>query len=62
MKLLNEKRLEAGIELPVLSDYLGVSYITLSRYLKEELPCPDNIKKQIKKFLIKNYTECIEKI
>lgn len=60
MKTLNEARIIAGVGIKELADNLDVSYISLAKIFKEEMPCSENLKKQIKNFLIKNYTKCIE--
>lgn len=62
MKTLNEARVIAGIGIKELADSLNLSYISLAKIFKEEIPCSEKLKKQIKIFLIKNYTDCIEKI
>ena len=62
MKTLNEARMIAGVGIKELADSLDVSYISLAKIFKEEMPCSERLKKQIKIFLIKNYTKCIEKM
>ena len=62
MKLLNQARMIAGIKVDVLADYLNIPYVTLGKILKEDIPCSEEIKNKIKFFLIKNYTERIEKL
>lgn len=62
METLNDARIIAGVGIAEIADSLGVSYISLAKIFKEEEPCPEKIKEQIKFFLISNYTKCIEKL
>lgn len=62
MKELNRMRVLAGVEIPCLADSIGISYITLGKIFMGEVECPKEVKEKIKIFLIKNYTDCIEKL
>ena len=62
VKNLNKARVMAGVEITKIADALGVSYVFLAKIFKEEICCPKGLKDKIKIFLIKNYTECIERL
>lgn len=62
MKNLNKARMIAGVEITEMADALGVSCVFLAKVFKEEVCCPEGLKDDVKNFLIKNYTECIEQL
>ena len=62
MEELNRMRMLAGVEMSQLADSIGIGYITLGKMFTGKELCPNELKEKIKIFLIKNYTECIERL
>lgn len=62
MEELNRMRMLAGVQISQLADSIGVGYITLAKMFAGKEMCTKEIKDKVKIFLIKNYTECIEKL
>lgn len=59
---LNQAREMAGVGIPELSEYLGISYVDVAMILKNQKECSKDIAEKIKFFLVENYTKCIEDI
>ena len=62
MEELNRMRMLAGVEMSQLADSIGIGYIALGKMFAGKELCPSELKEKIKIFLIKNYTECIERL
>ena len=62
MKELDKVRVAAGVEVSQIAEHIGVSYVNLAKIFHGVERCPEEIKEDVKNFLIKNYTERIERI
>ena len=62
MKTLNALKNEAEVSIADIAEYLNISYVDAAKIFHEEKKCTAEQKKEIKIFLIKNYTECIDNV
>ena len=62
MNNFDEARKALGIKVSEMAEKTGIPYITLGKILKGKMKGSVAEIKEIKFFLIKNYTECIEKM